>query len=163
MEEKRIFDSKLKVSLAEKQKYVCPLCGNKMISLEDRDIDHILPYSLGGTTDESNAQLVHHHCNLNKSSHINLDEVLSSLGTPNAYVLRDENTSLTGKKCHYKVICFYFFLGLITNFLQGCPCGGIHFGLPAFFGSVKDSRSGISRASQRRLPKTAIVFPFFVT
>lgn len=97
-EEKRIFDSKLKVSLAEKQNYVCPLCGNKIISLEDCDIDHILPYSLGGTTDESNAQLVHHHCNLNKSNHINLDEVLSSLGASDAYVLSDENTSLTGKK-----------------------------------------------------------------
>ena len=62
------------------------------------------------------------------------------------------NLSLEGNPaafsfCHYKVICFYFFLGLITNFLQGCPCGGIHFGLPAFFGSAKDSRSGISRAS----------------
>ena len=69
-----------------------------MVSLEDCDIDHILPYSLGGTTDSSNAQVVHHHCNLNKSNHIDLDEVLAQLGASDAYVLSDEETSLKGKR-----------------------------------------------------------------
>lgn len=97
-EEKRIFDSKIKVSLAEKQNYICPLCNNKMVSLDDCDIDHILPYSLGGATDVSNAQVVHHHCNLNKSNHVNLDELLASLGGTNSYVLSDDKTSIIGKK-----------------------------------------------------------------
>ena len=48
--------------------YICPFCGNEILDINDAEIDHIIPFSQGGTTDISNAQLLHRHCNREKSN-----------------------------------------------------------------------------------------------
>jgi 5-methylcytosine-specific restriction endonuclease McrA len=64
----RTFDSSLKLPLAEKQGYICPLCNNQIVDINECEIDHIVPYSLGGKTIFENAQLVHKICNRRKSN-----------------------------------------------------------------------------------------------
>ena len=39
--EPRLFDLSKKLELAERQKYICPLCGQKIVSLDEAKIDHI--------------------------------------------------------------------------------------------------------------------------
>lgn len=48
--------------------YVCPYCGNIILSIDDAEVDHILAFSLGGETSLDNAQLLHRHCNREKSN-----------------------------------------------------------------------------------------------
>lgn len=67
IKEPRLFDIDLKIKLAERQDYVCPLCHQKIVNLDEAKIDHINPYSHGGATVEENAQLVHNICNASKS------------------------------------------------------------------------------------------------
>lgn len=93
----RTFDPMLKKPLAEKQNYICPLCGNKILSLDDCEIDHILPYSLGGKTEFSNAQLVHEICNKHKSNKIDINKVLLSVDAVETYSMNDDK-NMTGKK-----------------------------------------------------------------
>jgi len=45
---------------------VCQLCGNKIHDFEDSAVDHIYPYSKGGKTEPTNAQLAHRSCNARK-------------------------------------------------------------------------------------------------
>jgi 5-methylcytosine-specific restriction endonuclease McrA len=47
--------------------YVCSYCNNEILSMDDAEVDHIVPFSQGGKTDISNAQLLHRHCNREKS------------------------------------------------------------------------------------------------
>lgn len=47
---------------------ICPLCGNKINGVHDCEVDHIIPWSKGGQTVLSNAQLVHSYCNKKKSN-----------------------------------------------------------------------------------------------
>lgn len=53
--------------------YVCSYCGNEILSIDDAEVDHILPFSKGGKTDISNAQLLHRHCNRKKSDSLEDD------------------------------------------------------------------------------------------
>jgi hypothetical protein len=46
----------------------CRLCNNQIHSFEDSTVDHITPYSKGGKTVESNAQLAHRSCNASKNA-----------------------------------------------------------------------------------------------
>ena len=46
----------------------CSLCGNQIHSIEDCDVDHIIPWSKGGQTSLGNAQLTHKTCNQIKSN-----------------------------------------------------------------------------------------------
>lgn len=48
--------------------YVCSYCGNVILSIDDAEVDHVFAFSLGGDTDISNAQLLHRHCNREKSN-----------------------------------------------------------------------------------------------
>ena len=48
--------------------YVCSYCGNTILSIDDAEVDHVFAFSLGGDTDISNAQLLHRHCNREKSN-----------------------------------------------------------------------------------------------
>lgn len=50
--------------------YVCSYCGNIILSIEDAEVDHIIPFSLGGNTSIENAQLLHRHCNREKSNNV---------------------------------------------------------------------------------------------
>ena len=46
----------------------CSYCGNTILSIDDAEVDHIVPFSEGGATDISNAQLLHRHCNRVKNN-----------------------------------------------------------------------------------------------
>lgn len=47
--------------------YVCPYCNQTILSIEDAEVDHILAYNNAGETVIENAQLLHRHCNREKS------------------------------------------------------------------------------------------------
>lgn len=66
---RRAFSSDIRQQLFH-EGYVCSYCGNIILSIDDAEIDHTLPFSLGGETDISNAQLLHRHCNREKSNHV---------------------------------------------------------------------------------------------
>ncbi len=53
--------------------YVCSYCGSEILSIEDAEVDHIVPFSQGGKTDISNAQLLHRHCNREKSDSLEVE------------------------------------------------------------------------------------------
>lgn len=96
-EESREFDPSLKLPLAEKQQYICPLCGNKIVSIDECEIDHIVPFSLGGKTTFENAQLVHKICNRHKSNNVDVDAVLESVGASETYRM-SEVRDIRGRK-----------------------------------------------------------------
>lgn len=48
--------------------YVCPYCNQQILSIDDAEVDHIIPYSKGGNTVIDNAQLLHRHCNREKNN-----------------------------------------------------------------------------------------------
>lgn len=48
--------------------YVCSFCNQEILSIDDAEVDHSLPYSKGGETIISNAQLLHRHCNRVKNN-----------------------------------------------------------------------------------------------
>lgn len=48
--------------------YVCPYCNQQILSIDDAEVDHIIPYSKGGNTVIENAQLLHRHCNREKNN-----------------------------------------------------------------------------------------------
>lgn len=127
--EARTFDSSLKLPLAEKQSYICPLCQNKIVDIDECEIDHIVPYSLGGKTIFENAQLVHKICNRHKSNNVNIDEVVAALDAGSTYVLSEERNVMGKKITMYKymgntrlVSKFYdFFTSLMNDIKDSIP------------------------------------------
>ena len=67
--EPRFFDFDFRKRLYDASQ-TCHLCGNEIHSLEDSTVDHIIPYSKGGKTIESNGQLAHRGCNASKNAKI---------------------------------------------------------------------------------------------
>lgn len=65
--EHRIFSPKTKEDLWH-DNYICPYCNQTILSIDDAEIDHIDAYSNGGETIKENAQLLHRHCNREKSN-----------------------------------------------------------------------------------------------
>jgi HNH endonuclease len=66
MGERRLF------SYAEKKKIfdadnTCKICGQRIETLDDAEVDHKKAYSSGGTTTLDNAQIAHAFCNRSKS------------------------------------------------------------------------------------------------
>ena len=57
--------------------YVCKYCGNKILNIDDCEIDHIIPFDIGGPTEIENAQLLHKWCNRSKGNRLQNDIVLS--------------------------------------------------------------------------------------
>jgi hypothetical protein len=53
----RNFSFAIKEELFKNNPY-CAISGQKILSIEDSEVDHIIPYSKGGKTEKSNAQLV---------------------------------------------------------------------------------------------------------
>jgi len=53
----RNFSFAVKEELFKNNPY-CAISGQKILSIEDSEVDHIIPYSKGGKTEKSNAQLV---------------------------------------------------------------------------------------------------------
>jgi hypothetical protein len=67
--DKRFFDFKLREQLYKGSK-CCKICNNVIHKFEDSTVDHIHPYSRGGKTNPSNAQLTHRSCNARKNAAI---------------------------------------------------------------------------------------------
>ena len=66
---KRIFTTDEKEELwNSSEKHICSYCGQEILDISDAEVDHINPYTNGGETELSNAQLLHRHCNREKSS-----------------------------------------------------------------------------------------------
>lgn len=65
-EVKRLFTLNNKESLWH-ENYVYSYCGQQILSIDDAKVDHIKPFSKGGNTELSNAQLLHRHCNREKN------------------------------------------------------------------------------------------------
>ncbi len=53
----RNFSLSVKEELFKENPY-CAISGQKILAIEDSEVDHIIPYSKGGKTEKSNAQLV---------------------------------------------------------------------------------------------------------
>ena len=64
----RTFSDSLKQKMYEKQKGVCSKCDNHF-TLSQMEADHIIPWSKGGATVESNGQMLCIDCNRAKSDH----------------------------------------------------------------------------------------------
>ena len=62
----RVFSANTKEELWH-DGYVCSYCGQKILSIDDAEVDHVNAYSNGGETIIENAQLLHRHCNREKS------------------------------------------------------------------------------------------------
>jgi 5-methylcytosine-specific restriction endonuclease McrA len=61
----RIFPYSIKEQLFN-QNPTCAISGQKILKIEDAEVDHIVPYSKGGETTLSNAQLVLRYFNRSK-------------------------------------------------------------------------------------------------
>ena len=70
---KRLFSADVKGKLFYPG-YICKYCGNQILSLDDCEVDHIVPFDLGGPTEIENAQLLHRWCNRSKGSRMQ-DEI----------------------------------------------------------------------------------------
>ncbi len=66
---KRTYSNKTKEELFYPG-YICSYCGNKILSIDDAEVDHMKPFSLGGETTIENAQLLHRHCNREKNNNL---------------------------------------------------------------------------------------------
>jgi len=54
--------------------YICSYCGNEILNIDDAEVDHIVPFAQGGKTEIENAQLLHRHCNREKSDKLNIND-----------------------------------------------------------------------------------------
>lgn len=63
----RAFDKRDARAAYERQKGVCPLCGEHF-NFDEMQADHITPWSKGGKTTPDNCQMLCRDCNLKKSS-----------------------------------------------------------------------------------------------
>ncbi|WP_417405507.1 HNH endonuclease, partial [Hominenteromicrobium sp.] len=53
---------------------ICSYCGNQILSIDDCEVDHIIPYDKGGPTVIENAQLLHRSCNRSKGNRVINDD-----------------------------------------------------------------------------------------
>lgn len=67
--EPRFFTYDFRQQLFE-QSDKCGICKNQIHQFEDCAVDHIYPYSKGGKTEASNAQITHRSCNARKCANI---------------------------------------------------------------------------------------------
>lgn len=51
-----------------KEGCICSYCNQRILSIEDAEVDHVLAFSKGGKTTLDNAQLLHRHCNREKNN-----------------------------------------------------------------------------------------------
>lgn len=65
--EKRAFAYEIKRKLFATDP-TCQICRQQIMMIDDSEVDHVDPYSLGGKTEESNAQLAHRFCNRKKGN-----------------------------------------------------------------------------------------------
>ena len=70
--EPRFFSSQFRKHLYDKSQS-CSICRNKIHNIDDSTVDHIIPYSKGGKTVDSNGQLAHRSCNSKKNANVVAD------------------------------------------------------------------------------------------
>jgi len=63
----RAFTQAMRQAAYERQKGVCPICGNTF-AIKEMDADHITPWSEGGPTTPENCQMVSRECNRRKGA-----------------------------------------------------------------------------------------------
>ena len=63
----RKFDDRIRNRVYAKQKGICPICGEHFV-ITKMEADHIVPWSKGGKTVETNCQMLCKACNRDKSS-----------------------------------------------------------------------------------------------
>lgn len=63
----RVFTPRMKREAYERQKGICPVCGNHF-EIDEMQADHITPWSRGGTTTPDNCQMLCAKCNREKSN-----------------------------------------------------------------------------------------------
>lgn len=73
----RLFTHKQKELLYEQSKGRCAICEQKIMILDDAEVDHIIPYSKGGKTELNNGQITHRYCNRQKSDNQTLFDMVS--------------------------------------------------------------------------------------
>ena len=61
-----VITDELKKKLLREQRSFCALCGDVITSIQDCDVDHLLPLAKGGTNKESNLVASHRQCNREK-------------------------------------------------------------------------------------------------
>lgn len=64
----RNFPAEWRNILYEKQDGRCGICGQKILNISNAELDHIIPFSKGGDSNISNAQVTHMHCNRSKGN-----------------------------------------------------------------------------------------------
>lgn len=69
--DRRLFSEEERKMMYESSDKKCAICGNLILSIDDCEIDHIIPFAKGGKTELSNAQIVHRFCNREKSDATN--------------------------------------------------------------------------------------------
>lgn len=57
-------------TVIKRDKQICQLCGDLVVKKEDVEIDHIYPYSLGGSNEVYNLMVTHGECNKEKGKKI---------------------------------------------------------------------------------------------
>ena len=67
--QRRLFAPEVKEKLFHPG-YICQYCGNRILSIDDCEVDHIIPYDNGGPTEIENAQLLHKWCNKSKGKRL---------------------------------------------------------------------------------------------
>lgn len=60
--EPRLFSRAFRRQLFENDS-TCSICGQQISALDDAAVDHLIPYSLGGSTTPANGRLAHRYCN----------------------------------------------------------------------------------------------------
>ena len=68
--EGRRLPSHIREAVIARDGMVCGLCGGAVESRQDIHIDHIHPYSLGGSSDPDNLQVTHAVCNMQKGNRV---------------------------------------------------------------------------------------------
>ncbi|MVX66476.1 DUF262 domain-containing protein [Clostridium chromiireducens] len=66
----RNFPKEWREILFDKQEGICGICSQKILNINNAEIDHIIPFSQGGDSALSNAQLTHMHCNRSKNNRV---------------------------------------------------------------------------------------------
>lgn len=64
----RNFTYEQKETLYKQSKAKCAICSQKILHIEDSEVDHVIPHSKGGETILSNAQITHRYCNRAKGN-----------------------------------------------------------------------------------------------
>lgn len=65
----RTFSMQLRKAMYE-ESATCAICEQEIHMLDDAELDHIIPFSKGGSTTKDNAQLTHRYCNRSKSNKV---------------------------------------------------------------------------------------------